>query len=90
MLGLNAMHYAARGGNSATLLYLKEFPNALDIDATTNALQTPLMLAVISRDKATVKAVLEASARPGLMDCLGKTAEWHADSIADNVAAELR
>ena len=53
------MHYAARGGNSATFLYLKEL-NAFDIDATTNALQTPLMLAVISRDVATVRAVLVA------------------------------
>ena len=48
------------------------------------------MLAVMSRDKDTVTAVLEASAKPGLVDCLGKTAEWHAVSVADNVAGELQ
>ena len=81
ILGFNAMHYAARGGNTEAFNYLKDFEDELDVDAFTNALQTPLMLAVMSRNPETVTAVLEASARPSYQDVLGKTAMWHAQSI---------
>ena len=81
ILGFNAMHYAARGGNTDTFNFLKQFEEELDVDAFTNALQTPLMLAVMSRNAKTVTAVLEASARPSYVDVLGKNALWHAQSI---------
>ena len=70
--GFNAMHCACRAGHVETFNVLKDL-EALDVDDVTRSGLTPIMLAITTREKEIIEAVLEASSNVFLRDCLQKT-----------------
>ena len=80
--GFNALHCACRAGNTDTFAVLKDI-EGLDVDDITRSGQTPIMLAIGTRQKDIIEAALEASANVFLKDCLEKTPVDHAQLMND-------
>ena len=86
-LGYAPIHYACRAGNLSTFSALAELGGEdFDVDVFTKAGETPLMLALGSRNEDLIASVLEKSANPFFKNCLQRTA---IDIATDTNNAEL-
>ena len=87
--GQNIMHYCCKTANAGCFQLLTGIEELDIIDSFSSALQTPLMLAIQSRNVSFIALVLEASANPFYNDVLRRTALDYAQMMNDANQQEL-
>jgi ankyrin repeat protein len=85
--GWTPLHYAATAGSEPVVRLLLE--HHAYIDASSPNESTPLMMAAMYGNAATVKLLLDAGADPGLKNALGMTAIDFANKVNKTDSADL-